>query len=85
MFSGKWNWIDINSSIIKVKCTEEFLTKNKKERIVTINTAIKIILLNRQLKSTNNYVVTNAKGIKLNQNFVSKKFKKADRITGLNE
>lgn len=81
----KWNWIDINNSTIQVRCTDEFLTKSKKERIVPINPTIKIIFAHRQKKGKSIYVFTNANDIKLNQNFVSKKFKKAVRATGLNE
>jgi len=84
-----WSWIDQNISTIQIKCTNDFQTKSKKERIIPINSTLKTVLLSHkfQIRSTdiNGYVFTNTEGIKLNGDFVSKKFKKAVRSAGLND
>ena len=41
----KWNWININQNLITVKCTEDFTTKSKKERVIPISKNLKPILL----------------------------------------
>jgi site-specific recombinase XerD len=85
----KWDWIDENISTIKIKCTDDFNTKSKKERIIPINSILKEIFESHKLKIKNSerdiYIFTNSNGIKLNEDFVSKKFKKAVRSAGLND
>lgn len=84
----KWNWIDFQKNIITLKCDISFTTKNRKERIIPINSTLKNILLNHQPKviniSKDDFVFTSSKGIKLNEDFVSKNFKKAVRKAGVN-
>ena len=46
----KWNWLDFQKNIITVKCDESFTTKNRKERIIPINSTLRNILLNHQPK-----------------------------------
>ena len=84
----RWNWIDLENSLISIICSEDFSTKSKKERIIPINAALRASLM--QLKQskhykTDGYVFHNLTGIKLNNDFVSKKFKNAVRSTGLND
>ena len=85
----QWDWIDENISTIRIKCTNDFQTKSKKERIIPINSILKGVLESRKFKIKNTrselYVFTNSNGIKLNEDFVSKKFKKAVRSAGLND
>jgi integrase/recombinase XerD len=85
----KWNWIDFNQDIIIIKCNVDFKTKNKKERIIPINPTLKQILINYipkiMMLNQDEFVFTRIKGIKLNENFVSKEFKKFVRAAGLNE
>ncbi|MFA5805903.1 MAG: tyrosine-type recombinase/integrase [Melioribacteraceae bacterium] len=89
LLNMKWSWIDLNQNQITVKCTEEFTTKSKKERIIPINLNLKTILIIRFPKvfSINNddYVFSKCSGIKLNENFISKQFKQAVRKSYLNE
>lgn len=84
----KWNWIDFQKNIITVKCDESFTTKNRKERIIPINSTLRNILLNHQPKiiniSKDDYVFTSANDIKLNEDFVSKNFKSVVRKSGIN-
>lgn len=85
----KWNWIDFNNEVIQTKCSDEFLTKGKKERIIPINDNLKSVLFSIKHRTKYNlsahYVFTNSKGIKLTQDFVTKKFKKALRKSGLSD
>ena len=85
----KWNWINFKDNIITVKCTEEFLTKSKRERIIPINKVLRFILLNQLPRvidiNQNDFVFTKVKGVKLNENFVSKQFKKSVRAADLND
>lgn len=84
----KWNWIDFNQNIITVKNSEDFKTKNKRERIIPIHQKVKSILqghfpLGNQPKS---YLIFYRKtGIRLNGEFISKQFKKAVRTAIFSE
>ena len=86
----QWNAIDLTERIITVKNTDDFTTKSKKERIIPINDTLYFVLKRRlpKIRSLNNqkdYVFYKVKGIRLNVDYVSKKFKKAIRELGLNE
>lgn len=84
----KWNWIDFPKNIITIKCDTSFTTKSRKERIIPINSTLRNILLNHQPKviniSKDEFVFTSANGFKLNEDFVSKNFKKAVKQAGVN-
>jgi len=83
----KWDWIDFTQNIITVKNSSEFNSKNKRERIIPIHQKVKTILQNRfQLgKLPNSLVFYRFESIKLNEDFVSKQFKKAVRAAALND
>jgi len=83
----KWNWIDFTQNIITVTNSSEFNSKNKRERIIPIHQKVKTIFQNRfQLgKLPNSFVFSRYEGIKLNEDFVSKQFKKAIRAAKLND
>jgi site-specific recombinase XerD len=87
LLNMKWNWIDFTQNIITVKNSNQFLCKNKRERIIPIHQKVKAILQTRfQLgKDQNNLVFYRYEGIKLYEDFVSKQFKKAVRAAKLNE
>ncbi len=89
LVSMKWSWFDLKQNQITVQCSDTFTTKSKKERIIPINHNLKTILANRFLKifsiTDNDFVFYKAKGIRLNEDYVSKKFKKAVRVAGLDE
>ena len=77
----KWSWIDLKENQITVHCTDSFTTKSKRERIIPICQNFRNIFVNRFSKvfsiTKDDYVFTRVAGIKLNEDFVSKKFKKS--------
>ncbi|MCX6150170.1 MAG: tyrosine-type recombinase/integrase [Ignavibacteriales bacterium] len=78
----KWNQIDLVERIIKVTNTADFTTKGKKERIIPINERMFLMLTNRlpKIMDINKDVyLFNRNGIKYNDEFISKQFKKAVR------
>ncbi len=85
----RWDWIDFNQLTITIKNSETFTTKSGKERIIPINQRLhstlksiipKIVSLNKS-----GLVFYKIDGIRLNNNFVSKQFKKAVREADLND
>ena len=80
-----WDWIDFEQDIITIKNSQNFKTKNKRERVIPIHRRIKDILLQRISKGNKKYVYYRIFGIRLNGEFISKKFKKAVRAAGLND
>ena len=81
----RWNWIDLRNELITVKNSKEFKTKNKKDRIIPIHQRVKDILVKRYDADKNQLVFYRVTGVKLNGEFISKKFKKAVRSAGLDE
>ncbi len=86
----KMNAIDFDKRIIIVRNTETFTTKNRKERIIPINDILFSALIKYKFKlfrindSMNEYVFYRIKGVKLANDYVSKKFKKSVLKAGLN-
>ena len=80
----KWDWIDIGTSIITVKNSDSFTTKSKKERIIPISPKIKDLFFNLS-NSKDGFVFYKHLGIKYNENFISKEFRKAVDKTKLNK
>lgn len=88
LINMQWNWVDFFQNQITVKCTEYFLTKSKKERIVPMSEKVKSILINRfnnSIHQQNEVVFYRNKGRKLHQETISKQFKEAVRKSNLNE
>lgn len=85
----RWNWIDLRRNIITVKNSADFTTKSKKERIIPIAPAIRSIIKKKYYEFSSldgsQFVFTRTKGIKLNEDYVSKKFKNAVRSAELND
>ncbi|MDP2038090.1 MAG: tyrosine-type recombinase/integrase [Ignavibacteria bacterium] len=75
----KWSWIDFSDKQITVQCSDTFNTKNKKGRIIPFNQSIRTLLADRIPKIFNitseDYVFTDSRGKKFNEDYVSKKFK----------
>ena len=88
LINMQWSWIDFFQNQITVKCTDNFLTKNKKERIVPICDKIKSILVSRfnlDVHQPNEVVFFRLKGRRLHQETISKQFKDAVRKSNVNE
>ncbi|MBU0473133.1 MAG: tyrosine-type recombinase/integrase [Bacteroidetes bacterium] len=84
----KWSWIDINDKSIKIRNDNSFTTKSKSDRIIPINETVLNLLLNQKTNIhhlENDYIFYRVIGIKLNEDFVSKQFKKAVRRAKLND
>ena len=87
LINMKWNWIDFSQNIITIKNSSEFNSKNKRERIIPIHQKVKTIfqILYQIGKDQNSLVFYRKKNILLNEDFVSKQFKKAVRAAKLND
>lgn len=87
LLNMKWNWIDFTQNIITIKNSSEFNSKNKRERIIPIHQKVLDILKSCfQLgRFPNSLVFYRYEEIKLNEDFVSKQFKKAVRLAKLNQ
>ena len=84
----KWNWVDYSQNVITVKNSDEFKTKNKRERIIPIHNKVKSILKSRfpiGKQQLTNLVFDRVNGIKLNEGYISKRFKKAVRAAKLDD
>jgi len=79
----KWDWIDQKQNIIILKNSANFQTKSKKERIIPIHQKVNTILLS--LNKSDDFVFNRSSQIKMNENYVSKQFKKAVRLANLND
>lgn len=85
----KYSWIDFSQNIITTKNSNGYSTKSKKERIIPMNDHVqqiinsKIIFLNGASKES--YIFQNLNGIKYNEDFISKQFKKFIRKAKLSD
>jgi len=84
-----WDCVDFKRKVIIVKNINGFTTKNKKERIIPMNSVVETLMINKFNKvnnvNNNNYIFSRVMDIKLNEDYVSKQFKKAVRDSGLND
>jgi len=84
-----WECVDFKRRVIIVKNINGFVTKNKKERIIPMNSTLETLLIDRFSKTNNvdnnNYIFYRVIGIKLNEDYASKKFKVAVREAGLSD
>ena len=85
----KWSWINFKNDIITVKCTDDFLTKSRKERDITLHPVLRPKLLSQLPKiidiNQDDFVFMKVKGVRFNEDFISKQFKKSVRAAGLND
>jgi site-specific recombinase XerD len=84
-----WACIDFNRKVILIKNINGFVTKSKKERVIPMNNRLLDLFLYRYQTSKrvnqNDYIFYRVIGVKLNEDFVSKQFKKAVRSAGLSD
>jgi len=85
----KWIAVDLSRKVITVRNDESFSTKSRRERIIPISEKLFSKLFKKYQKGimddSTNYVFQKLKGVKLNQECVSKDFKKAVRKSKLDE
>lgn len=84
----RWNWIDFFRNQITVKCSDDFITKNKNERIVPMSEKVRTILFNRFNNSSqqmNDVVFYRIEGKILYPEAISKQFKKIVRKSNLSD
>ncbi|MFZ2325086.1 MAG: tyrosine-type recombinase/integrase [Ignavibacteriaceae bacterium] len=84
----RWNWIDFLQNQITVKCSDEFQTKSKKERIVPMSEKVRSIFFRRFNSASHNpdeVVFYSRKGKMLYQEAISKQFKKVIRKSNLSD
>jgi integrase/recombinase XerD len=85
----KWTWIDLNENQILLQCSDSFTTKSKSCRVIPFNSHLGNIFINRWPKvlsiKNDDFVFYRLNGIRLNENYVSKKFKEYVRLAGLND
>jgi len=82
----KWENVDLKSESIFVKNDNSFSTKSRKDRIIPMS--VKVLELFHEKFSSNEkevYVFSNSRGIKFNDDYVSKSFKRAVRKAELND
>lgn len=81
----KWEWINEKENLIQIKNSKSFTTKSKKERIIPINSKVRAALNTQMIKQNSKYVFTNKIGMKFNQDYLTKSFKKVIRKLNLND
>lgn len=84
----QWNWIDFLQNQITVKCSDDFQTKSKKERIVPMSEKVRSILFRRFNSASHissEVVFYSRKGKMLYQETISKQFKKIVRKSNLSD
>jgi integrase len=87
LLNMKWDWIDFNQNFITIKNSNQFITKNKRERVIPIHPRIDQILNSRfpfSKEKENHFVFYRVSGVKLNGEFISKQFKKGAKAAKLN-
>ncbi|MEW6702650.1 MAG: tyrosine-type recombinase/integrase, partial [Bacteroidota bacterium] len=88
LINMKWNWIDFFKNQITVKCSDEFVTKSQKERIIPMSEKVKAVLTTRYQNSKHQLsevVFYRQEGRMLHQETISKQFKDAVRRSNLND
>ena len=88
LINMKWSWINFPQNHIVIKCSSDFLTKSKKDRIVPMAEKVRSILTNRFQSSQHNpdeFVFYHFKGIRLHQETISKQFKQVVRKVNLSD
>lgn len=88
LINMRWDWIDFFKNQITIKCSDDFTTKSKKERIIPMSEKVKAAITTRYQNSNhqfNEVVFYRQEGRMLHQETISKQFKDAVRKSNLNE
>lgn len=85
----KWDQVNLADKTLMIRNTEQFTTKGKKDRIIPINDKLLRVLHSRVPKimklDQEQFVFTRIPGIRLTVDHLSKKFKQAVRLAGMND
>ena len=84
LLAMRWEDVNLVNKTILVRCTEEFLTKNRKNRQIPINISLGFIL-NRRREDCEGGRVFKSKYRRFDAEIVSKSFKQLVRTAGLDE
>ena len=88
LINMKWDWIDLVQNQITIKCSKDFMTKSKKERIVPMSSKVRSIIISRSsfaIHNPNEFVFYHTRGKKLYPESISKQFKKIVRKSNLDD
>jgi len=89
LINMKWTWINLIENQITVQCSDSFTTKSKKGRVIPFNSNLNNMFMNRRSKilsiKNDDFVFSRIYGVRLNENYVSKKFKEYSRAAVLDE
>ncbi|OGU77523.1 MAG: hypothetical protein A2499_02875 [Stygiobacter sp. RIFOXYC12_FULL_38_8] len=87
ILSLKWESINLTEKTITLSNSATFQTKNKRDRLIPINQSLLEILwsMQKNSKDVKDLLFSKVKDVKLNGDYVSKKFKKAVRAVGLSD
>jgi len=80
-----WSWIDFNENLITIKNNNGFTSKSKRERVIPIHKKVKEVLYQRFSKNKSDFIFYRISGIKLNEDYISKQFKKSIRLAELRD
>jgi len=86
LINMRWDWINFSQNQITVKCSDQFLIKNKKERIVPMTEKVRSILFSRfnsDSHQPNEIIFYRIRNKTLYQESISKQFKKIIRKSNL--
>ena len=73
----RWDWIDFSRKVLTVKNTDDFLTKNRRSRVIPMTETLCKLLKGRKRNAVSETaLVFHKNGKKLSRDFVSKTFKR---------
>jgi integrase len=80
-----WEHVDLKNRVITVQSDDRYRVKMGKFRIVPLNAKAYEVLKKRFHQRNSDYVFTSEHGQKINADFLSKRFKRYVRLSGLGE
>jgi integrase/recombinase XerD len=81
----KWEAVDLENKRLKVQITDNFTTKNKKERMIPISDLIMEDIIINKKENNSEYVFSKACKYKYSNDYVTHKFKRAVRQAKLSD
>jgi len=85
----RYSNVDLKNRVIRISNNETFITKSKSERLIPINQSLYERLFERLSKiitiNNGDYLFQKLPGLRYNTQYISKRFKKAVKIAGVND